>query len=207
MQLGCPQSGLWPHHDTGSVVPYSWHMNTQPRLASFLSAVPEGPGSRLSPSIGIHAVRQSGCTNLKRPGRLPGSDTPTSRPQPPRDCPRASCPAGCLAGPGRRPRRRGATPARAQLPRGVRLPAAPGNPATGRATPGLSRLAVWIPAARVAEQRHNEFPGWRIWYVYRPGRISWAPRREPVLNTRSAEDLRAAIRKILARNDRNDSEC
>jgi len=52
----------------------------------------------------------------------------------------------------------------------------------------------------------NEFPGWRIWYVYRPSGISWAAQREPVLNTRSAEDLRAAILKILARDDRNDSE-
>jgi hypothetical protein len=52
----------------------------------------------------------------------------------------------------------------------------------------------------------NEFPGWRIWYVYRPSRITWAAQREPVLNTQSAEDLRAAIRKILARNDRNGSE-
>jgi hypothetical protein len=51
----------------------------------------------------------------------------------------------------------------------------------------------------------DEFPGWRVWYVYRPGVITWAAQREPVLNTRSAEDLRAAI-QILARNDRNDSD-
>jgi hypothetical protein len=55
-----------------------------------------------------------------------------------------------------------------------------------------------------AELQH-EFPGWRIWYVYRPGGSTWAAQREPVLNTRSAEDLRAAILKSLARNDRNDS--
>ena len=47
----------------------------------------------------------------------------------------------------------------------------------------------------------SEFPGWRIWYVYRPGRVSWAARREPVLNTQSAEDLRAAIVKVLASGD------
>jgi hypothetical protein len=47
----------------------------------------------------------------------------------------------------------------------------------------------------------SEFPGWRIWYVYRPGRVSWAARREPVLNAQSAEDLRAAIVKVLASDD------
>lgn len=52
----------------------------------------------------------------------------------------------------------------------------------------------------------SEFPGWRIWYVYRPGAVSWAARREPVLNTNSAEGLRAAILKILASGDAEDSE-
>ena len=47
----------------------------------------------------------------------------------------------------------------------------------------------------------NEFPGWRIWYVYRPDVITWAAQREPVLNTPSAEDLRAAIKKTLANNE------
>ena len=49
----------------------------------------------------------------------------------------------------------------------------------------------------------SEFPGWRIWYVYRPGKVSWAARPEPLLNTQSAEDLRAAIAKVLA-NDSGD---
>jgi hypothetical protein len=43
----------------------------------------------------------------------------------------------------------------------------------------------------------KEFSGWRIWYVYRPSGITWAAQREPMLNTRSAEDLRTAILKIL----------
>jgi hypothetical protein len=51
-----------------------------------------------------------------------------------------------------------------------------------------------------------EFPGWRIWYVYRPSGITWAAQREPVLNTQSSEELRAAIQMILARNGRNGSD-
>jgi hypothetical protein len=52
----------------------------------------------------------------------------------------------------------------------------------------------------------SEFPGWRVWYVYRPGKVSWAARREPLLNTQSAEDLRAAIAKVLANDDEDVSE-
>jgi hypothetical protein len=50
-------------------------------------------------------------------------------------------------------------------------------------------------------QAESEFPGWRIWYVYRPGAVSWAARREPVLNTQSAEDLRVTILKVVAVDD------
>lgn len=51
----------------------------------------------------------------------------------------------------------------------------------------------------------SEFPGWRISYVYRPGAVSWAARREPVLNTQSAEDLRVSILAALE-GDRNVGE-
>lgn len=69
----------------------------------------------------------------------------------------------------------------------------------------FSVMSVLAELDQTQAELQNEFPGWRIWYVYRPGVVTWAAQREPVLNTRSAEDLRAAIRKILARNDRNDS--
>jgi hypothetical protein len=52
----------------------------------------------------------------------------------------------------------------------------------------------------------SEFPGWRIWYVYRAGAVSWAARREPVLNTQSAGDLRAAILKVMTSDDRDVSK-
>ena len=69
----------------------------------------------------------------------------------------------------------------------------------------FSVMSVLAELDQTQAELQNEFPGLRIWYVYRPGVVTWAAQREPVLNTRSAEDLRAAIRKILARNDRNDS--
>jgi len=65
--------------------------------------------------------------------------------------------------------------------------------------PAVMSVIAELDQAQAELQR--EFPGWRIWYVYRPGRVSWAARREPVLNTQSAEDLRAAIVKVLAGND------
>jgi hypothetical protein len=73
-------------------------------------------------------------------------------------------------------------------------------------TPGSNVMGLLAKLDHTQAELQNEFPGWRIWYVDRPGRITWAAQREPVLNTRSAEDLRAAILKILARNDRNGSE-
>jgi hypothetical protein len=72
--------------------------------------------------------------------------------------------------------------------------------------PGMTVMSLLAELDQTQAELQNEFPGWRIWYVYRPSGISWAAQREPVLNTRSAEDLRAAILKILARDDRNDSE-
>ena len=42
--------------------------------------------------------------------------------------------------------------------------------------------------------------------MYRPDRVSWAARREPVLNTQSAQDLRAVILKALALDGKNDSK-
>lgn len=64
-------------------------------------------------------------------------------------------------------------------------------------------MSVLAELDRTQAELQSEFPGWRIWYVYRPGNVSWAARPEPVLNTQSAEDLRAAIAKVLA-NDGGD---
>jgi len=65
-------------------------------------------------------------------------------------------------------------------------------------------MSVLAELDQTQAELRNEFPGWRIWYVYRPGRITWAAQREPVLNTRSAEDLRSAIQRTLAGNDGNE---
>lgn len=70
--------------------------------------------------------------------------------------------------------------------------------------PAMMSVLAELDQAQAELQR--EFPGWRIWYVYRPGRVSWAALREPVLNTQSAEDLRAAIVKVLASDGGNVSE-
>jgi hypothetical protein len=64
-------------------------------------------------------------------------------------------------------------------------------------------MSVLAELDRTQAELQSEFPGWRIWYVYRPGNVSWAARPEPVLNAQSAEDLRAAIAKVLA-NDGGD---
>jgi hypothetical protein len=72
--------------------------------------------------------------------------------------------------------------------------------------PSSTVMSVLAELDHTQAELQKEFPGWRIWYVYRTSGISWAAQREPMLNTRSAEDLRAAILKILARNDGNDSE-
>ena len=64
-------------------------------------------------------------------------------------------------------------------------------------------MSVLAELDQTQAELQSEFPGWRIWYVYRPGNVSWAARPEPVLNTQSAEDLRAAIAKVLA-NDGGD---
>lgn len=67
-------------------------------------------------------------------------------------------------------------------------------------------MSVLAELDQTQAELQSEFPGWRIWYVYRPGRVSWAARREPVLNTQSAGDLRAAIVKVLASDDGQVSE-
>src|ERR1700733_8503503 len=67
-------------------------------------------------------------------------------------------------------------------------------------------MSVLAELDQTQAELQNEFPGWRIWYVYRPGRVSWAARREPVLNTQSAGDLRTAIVKVLARDGGQVSE-
>jgi len=64
-------------------------------------------------------------------------------------------------------------------------------------------MSVLAKLDQTQAELQSEFPGWRIWYVYRPGKVSWAARPEPLLNTQSAEDLRAAIAKVLA-NDSGD---
>jgi hypothetical protein len=69
---------------------------------------------------------------------------------------------------------------------------------------GTTVMSLLAELDQIQAGLQKEFPGWRLWYVYRASGITWAAQREPVLNTRSAEDLRAAIQKILARNDRND---
>jgi hypothetical protein len=68
---------------------------------------------------------------------------------------------------------------------------------------GASPIVIGLLAEldRTLAELMNEFPGWRIWYVYHPDAITWCAQRMPVLNTRSAEDLGAAIRKAMARND------
>ncbi len=67
-------------------------------------------------------------------------------------------------------------------------------------------MSVLAELDQTQAELQSEFPGWRIWYVYRPGAVSWAARREPVLNTQSAEDLRTAILKVVASDDRGASE-
>jgi hypothetical protein len=62
--------------------------------------------------------------------------------------------------------------------------------------PGTTVMSLLTELDQTQAELQKEFPGWRIWYVYHPREITWAAQREPVLNTRSAEDLRAAIRKI-----------
>ena len=64
-------------------------------------------------------------------------------------------------------------------------------------------MSVLAELDQTQAELQSEFPGWRIWYVYPPGKVSWAARPEPLLNTQSAEDLRAAIAKVLA-NDSGD---
>lgn len=63
--------------------------------------------------------------------------------------------------------------------------------------PGMTMMSVIAELDQTQAELEKEFPGWRIWYVYRANGITWAAQREPVLNTRSAGDLRAAILKIL----------
>jgi hypothetical protein len=67
-------------------------------------------------------------------------------------------------------------------------------------------MSVLAELDQTQAELQGDFPGWRIWYVYRPGAVSWAARREPVLNTQSAEDLRAAILNVLASNDKDASK-
>src|SRR5690242_5785026 len=68
---------------------------------------------------------------------------------------------------------------------------------------GTTLMSVLAELDQTQAELQSEFPGWRIWYVYRPGSVSWAARREPVLNTQSAEDLRTAILKVVAGDDRD----
>jgi hypothetical protein len=67
-------------------------------------------------------------------------------------------------------------------------------------------MSVLARLDQTQAELQSEFPGWRIWYVYRPGNVSWAARPEPLLNTQSAEDLRAAIAKVLANDGRDVSK-
>lgn len=64
--------------------------------------------------------------------------------------------------------------------------------------PAMPVMSLLAELDQTQAELQDEFPGWRIWYVYHPRGITWAAQREPVLNTRSAEDLRAAIQKIRA---------
>jgi hypothetical protein len=67
-------------------------------------------------------------------------------------------------------------------------------------------MSVLAELDRTQAELQSEFPGWRIWYVYRPGKVSWAARPEPLLNAQSAEDLQVAIAKVLANDGREVSE-
>lgn len=62
-------------------------------------------------------------------------------------------------------------------------------------------MSVLAELDQTQAELQSEFPGWRIWYVYRADAVSWAARREPVLNTKSAGDLRAAMLKVTASDD------
>ncbi|HEX6451611.1 MAG TPA: hypothetical protein VF060_19365 [Trebonia sp.] len=62
-------------------------------------------------------------------------------------------------------------------------------------------MSVLAELDQTQAKLQSEFPGWRVWYVYRADAVSWAARREPVLNTQSAGDLRAAILQVLASDD------
>jgi hypothetical protein len=68
---------------------------------------------------------------------------------------------------------------------------------TEGSSPSSTVMSVLAELDQTQAELQKAFPGWRIWYVYRPSGITWAAQREPVLNTRSAEDLRVAILKIL----------
>jgi hypothetical protein len=57
-------------------------------------------------------------------------------------------------------------------------------------------MSVLAELDKTQAELQDEFPGWRIWYVYHPGAVTWAAQRKPALNTRSAEDLRAAILEV-----------
>ncbi len=63
--------------------------------------------------------------------------------------------------------------------------------------PNSTVMSVLAELDQTQAELQKEFPGWRVWYVYRSSGITWAAQREPVLNTRSAEDLRVGILKIL----------
>lgn len=67
-------------------------------------------------------------------------------------------------------------------------------------------MSVLAELDQIQAELQNEFPGWRIWYVYRSDKVSWGARREPVLNAQSAGDLRTAIGKVLANEDGDVSE-
>jgi hypothetical protein len=65
-------------------------------------------------------------------------------------------------------------------------------------------MSVLTELDQIQAELQSDFPGWRIWYVYRSGAVSWAARREPVLNTQSAEGLQVAIAQVLAREEGDD---
>jgi hypothetical protein len=62
-------------------------------------------------------------------------------------------------------------------------------------------MSVLAELDQTQAELQSEFPGWRVWYVYRADAVSWAARREPVLNSQSVGDLRAAILKVMASDD------
>jgi hypothetical protein len=60
--------------------------------------------------------------------------------------------------------------------------------------PGVSALTLLEKLDRMRRELQDEYPGWRIWYVFHhDGSATWHGRPNPWLNAPSADDLRMLI--------------